>query len=84
MGFQDMADADTTLGGQVEDSVDIPLRIDDDRRPAVGDQVAAIAQSRCLDDLYPHTSTVGRSQRAALTALSIISVAIVAASSPRL
>ncbi len=45
-----VGDADPGRPRQVEHPVDVALRIDRDRHPAGGHQVAAVAQRRCLQD----------------------------------
>ena len=54
MGLENMGDRDAVLAGEVEDPVDVALRVDH-RAAAVGaDQVAAVAEAGCLDDGHVH------------------------------
>ena len=44
-----MGDAHPGAAGEVEHSVDVALRVDDEADLAVVDEVAAVAEGRCLD-----------------------------------
>lgn len=49
VGLEDVGQAHVVLGQQIEDPVDVALRVDHERDLAVVDQVAAVAQGRGLD-----------------------------------
>ena len=49
VGFEDVGDPNAGRGGQVQDPVDVALRVDHEGDPPVVDQVAAVAQRRRLD-----------------------------------
>jgi len=49
VGFEDVGDPDTSGSSEIQDPVDVALRVDDQRDPPVVDQVAAVPQSRRVD-----------------------------------
>lgn len=49
-----MSDADLVLFGEGEYAVDVSLWVDDDGDAVVGDQVAAVSESRGFDDRDVH------------------------------
>ena len=49
VGLEHVGDLHAFGGGEVQDPVDVTLRVDDARHRAVMDQVAAVAQTRGLD-----------------------------------
>jgi hypothetical protein len=58
VGLEDVGDPDALGGGEGEDPVDVSLRVDDERDPAVVDQVAAVTQGRGVDRQDGGTSAV--------------------------
>src|SRR5664280_1899423 len=61
VGLEHVRDAHAGLAGEVEDAVDIALRVHDERHPPVVDQVGTVAERRRLDgdDLDEHRGLQG-------------------------
>ena len=57
VGFQDVGDPHAAVGGEVEDPVDVALRVDHHGDVTVGDQVAAVAETGGFDDGHVHGMT---------------------------
>ena len=57
VGFQYVGDLHAAVGGEVEDPVDVALRVDHHRDVTVGDQVAAVAETGGFDDGHVHGVT---------------------------
>jgi hypothetical protein len=51
VGLEDVDESSPMLVQRGEDTVDVALRVHDDRYLTVGDQVAAVAEAGGLDDL---------------------------------
>jgi len=49
VGFEDVGDPDARGSGEIQDPVDVALRVDHERDPPIVDQIAAVPQRRRLD-----------------------------------
>ena len=60
MRLEHVRDASMMLADKFGHPVDVSLWVNNDRRITVDHHVAAVTQTRRLDDFYPHTFTVTR------------------------
>jgi len=54
VGLEDMSQPNAVVPDDLQDAVDVALRVDDERHLAVVDEIAAVAERRCFDRADRH------------------------------